>query len=217
MYSHKLTCLFFVIVVRLTLINAQFGGGFGIPQPQLPFARPQSFLNAGGSSGAFGNSNTNFQQNRGSTFGISAFGSSGSNTNFQQQNANGGFQNFGLNRGGIFRDNEENGMEENEMVGSPLEENGWDGNGLEENEMLGSPNEQNELAENQYFRYASPYDIPKYVPKPAYKPAAAPYKPAHSAPPALAPQVEKCGQNLFVSCVPNVQYVACAPPPSSSY
>lgn len=86
MYSHKLTCLFFVIAVRLTLINAQgFGGGFA----PLPFGRP-SFLNAGGSSGAFNNQNTNFQQNRGSSFGISAFGQSGSNTNFQQQNANGG-------------------------------------------------------------------------------------------------------------------------------
>lgn len=79
-----------------------------------------------------------------------------------------GFQNFGLNRG-IFRE-DENALENDQMVGSENEPSEFD-------EMVGSEHDQSELdelEENEMsrFRYASPYDIPKYVPKPAYKPAA---------------------------------------------
>lgn len=81
-----MTCLLAIFATHLTLVYGQFGGPF-FPNP----AGGQFFQNSGGSSGGFSNQNTNFQQNRGGSFGvIAAIGSGGSSTNFQQQNSNGG-------------------------------------------------------------------------------------------------------------------------------
>lgn len=73
----ELTCVVAIIFTQLIFVNGQFGfnPGFG--------------SGFGGNSG-FSNSNTNFQQNRGGSFGaIAAFGSGQSSTNFQNQNSQG--------------------------------------------------------------------------------------------------------------------------------
>lgn len=88
MNSLKLICFLAIISIHSIFVNGQFGG-FG----QSPFNQGPFFNSGGGSSAGFSNSNTNFQQNRGGSFGaIAAFGSGQSNTNFQQQTSNGGKQ-----------------------------------------------------------------------------------------------------------------------------
>lgn len=81
MYSHKSVSLLVIFATLLTMINGQFGG----------FGAPSLFQTAANTAGQFSNSNTNFQQTRGGSFGaVAAFGSGGSTTNFNQQNTNAG-------------------------------------------------------------------------------------------------------------------------------
>lgn len=76
----EITCVVAIIFTQLMFVNGQFGGGFG----------GGGFGSGFGGSSGFGNSNTNFQQNRGGSFGaIATFGSGQSNTNFQNQNSQG--------------------------------------------------------------------------------------------------------------------------------
>lgn len=72
-----------------------------------------------------------------------------------------------------------------------------------------------EEQEMSHFRYASPYDTPKYVPKapkPAYKAPPVYTPPAYNYP---APKPVQCPQNLLIGCAPRVQYVPCSAPPPS--
>lgn len=61
-------------------------------------------------------------------------------------------------------------------------------------------------------RYASPYDMPRYMPQPKYTPK--PFYPAaysNAAPPAYPhPQPVQCPQQLLIGCAPQVQYAACS-------
>jgi len=135
----------------------------------------------GGNSGGFNNQNTDFQQHRGGQFGVIAgFGSGGSSTSFNQ-NSGSGFSNFG-GPFGRFR-----------HPGHIFR------SAAEGNDELPTVNHE--------FRYASPYDVPRYErPQPAY----AAHKPSYKPSPSV-----QCPQNLLVGCAPQVQYVPCqAPPPA---
>lgn len=59
------------------------------------------------------------------------------------------------------------------------------------------------------FRYASPYDIPAYVPPPPHPHYAAPVPATYPSP---APKVP-CPSNLLISCAPSVATVPCQPSP----
>lgn len=227
MYSLKLICFLAIISIHSIFVNGQFGG-FG----QAPFSQGPFFNSGSGSSGGFSNSNTNFQQNRGGTFGaIATFGSGQSNTNFQQQNSNGGKQHilfFYLDR--FFSWTFCNHWtfcdawifffqilwKINLFLCICLFSSGFNNFGFNRGGFGGVVRaaDENENQSMSNFRYASPYDTVRYS-KPLPPP---PPAPAHVYP-VLQPPVQ-CPHQLLVSCAPQVSSVPCSaapPPPPTPY